>query len=140
MNREPVFATALDCMDGRTKTPMSKMIKNLKFDYADVITEPGIDGILAGNKQSNFSGEITLLTSWIKYKVWISIFKHTSQAIFITGHADCAGNLDSQERVDLTKAIELVRKWVKGWKKNIPVTGIWVDQVNNEWQIKEEIK
>jgi len=79
------FATALNCMDGRVQIPIIEFLKKkFKVDYVDMITEPGIDKILAeGNKE---------LISWIKEKIKISVKKHNSKVIAIVGHADCAGN------------------------------------------------
>jgi hypothetical protein len=42
------FATALNCMDGRVQIPIIEFLKKkFKVDYVDMITEPGIDKILA---------------------------------------------------------------------------------------------
>jgi hypothetical protein len=47
------FATALNCMDGRVQITIIEFLKKkFKVDYVDMITEPGIDKILAeGNKE-----------------------------------------------------------------------------------------
>ena len=42
------FATAINCMDGRTQEPIISWAKKaFEVDYVDAITEPGPDKILA---------------------------------------------------------------------------------------------
>ena len=49
------FATAINCMDGRTQLPtINWAMKELNVDYVDSITEAGPDKILAeGPKKRN---------------------------------------------------------------------------------------
>jgi hypothetical protein len=118
------FATALNCMDGRVQIPIIEFLKKkFKVDYIDMITEPGIDKILAeGNKE---------LISWIKVKIKISVKKHNSKVIAIVGHADCAGN-----PVEKEKHIEQIKKGmkiIKLMKLNVKIIGLWV---NENWQVE----
>jgi len=118
------FATALNCMDGRVQIPIIEFLKKkFKVDYVDMITEPGIDKILAeGNKE---------LISWIKEKIKISVKKHNSKVIAIVGHADCAGN-----PVEKEKHIEQIKKGmkiIKLMKLNVKIIGLWV---NENWQVE----
>jgi carbonic anhydrase len=118
------FATALNCMDGRVQIPIIEFLKKkFKVDYVDMITEPGIDKILAeGNKE---------LISWIKEKIKISVKKHNSKVIAIVGHADCAGN-----PVEKEKHIEQIKKGmkiIKLMKLNVRIIGLWV---NENWQVE----
>ncbi len=42
------FGTALNCIDGRTQIPIINWLKeNFDVDYVDLITEPGMDKVLA---------------------------------------------------------------------------------------------
>ena len=42
------FITCLNCVDGRVQLPVIQWIKeNYNIDYVDMITEAGMDGILA---------------------------------------------------------------------------------------------
>jgi carbonic anhydrase len=118
------FATALNCMDGRVQVPVIEFLKKkFKVDYVDMITEPGIDKILAeGNKE---------LISWIKEKIKISVKKHNSKIIAIIGHADCAGN-----PVEKEKHIEQIKKGmkiIKLMRLNVRIIGLWV---NENWQVE----
>jgi hypothetical protein len=118
------FATALNCMDGRVQIPIIEFLKKkFKVDDIDMITEPGIDKILAeGNKE---------LISWIKEKIKISVKKHNSKVIAIVGHADCAGNLVEKE-----KHIEQIKKGmkiIKLMRLNVRIIGLWI---NENWQVE----
>jgi carbonic anhydrase len=118
------FATALNCMDGRVQVPVIEFLKKkFKVDYVDMITEPGIDKILAeGTKE---------LISWIKEKIKISVKKHNSKVIAIIGHADCAGN-----PVEKEKHIEQIKKGmkiIKLMRLNVRIIGLWV---NENWQVE----
>lgn len=115
------FATSVSCMDGRIQIPLTNWIKeNFSVDYVDTITEPGIDKLVADN---------TDLES-IKTKVGISINKHESELIVVSGHYDCAGNPVSNEEhiTQIKKGIEVISSWNLGVK----VVGVWV---NDTWKI-----
>lgn len=115
------FATSVSCMDGRIQIPLTNWIKeNFSVDYVDTITEPGIDKQVADN---------TDLES-IKTKVGISINKHESELIVVSGHYDCAGNPVSNEEhiTQIKKGIEVISSWNLGVK----VVGVWVD---DNWKI-----
>ena len=115
------FATSVSCMDGRIQVPITNWIKeNFSADYVDTITEPGIDKQVAGN---------TDLES-IKSKVGISIDKHKSDLVVVSGHYDCAGNPVSNEEhiTQIKKGVEVISSWNLGVK----VVGVWVDDT---WKI-----
>ena len=115
------FATSVSCMDGRIQIPLTNWIKeNFSVDYVDTITEPGIDKLVADN---------TDLES-IKTKVGISINKHESELIVVSGHYDCAGNPVSNDEhiTQIKKGIEVISSWNLGVK----VVGVWVDDT---WKI-----
>lgn len=115
------FGTSVSCMDGRIQIPLINWIKeNFSVDYVDTITEPGIDKLVADN---------TDLES-IKIKVGISINKHESELIVVSGHYDCAGNPVSNEEhiTQIKKGIEVISSWNLGVK----VVGVWVDDT---WKI-----
>jgi hypothetical protein len=115
------FATSVSCMDGRIQIPLTNWIKeNFSVDYVDTITEPGIDKLIADN---------TDLES-IKTKVGISINKHESELIVVSGHYDCAGNPVSNEEhiTQIKRGIEVISSWNLGVK----IVGVWVDDT---WKI-----
>ena len=118
------FATVINCIDGRTHIPIIKWVReSYDIDYVDMITEPGPDKVLSENTA-------TFTIESIKKKISISIEKHGSKLLFISGHHDCAGN-----PVDETKHKEQILKSVKNiasWRLSIPVKGIWVD---HRWQV-----
>ena len=105
------FATAINCMDGRTQEPIIYWAKKtLEVDYVDAITEPGPDKILA-------EGSDTLVES-IKNRVMISVNKHGSQNVIVVSHHDCAGNpVSKKEHLEqLKKSVDVISSWELGVK------------------------
>ena len=118
------FATAVNCMDGRTQAPVAEWMKaNFKVDYVDVVTEPGPIKILAEFR------DIPLIAG-IKKRVEISIERHRSRAVAVVGHFDCAGK-PVDKNTQLVQIAEAVKR-VKSWGLNIRVVGLWVDE---DWKV-----
>ncbi len=47
-----IFATAINCMDGRVQIPAIEWLKRRhQIDYVDMITEPGPNKILSENRE-----------------------------------------------------------------------------------------
>ncbi len=112
------FATAINCMDGRVQVPVIDFIKkNYQVDYVDMITLPGPDKLLSEAKDTTKIEEI-------KRCVEISINKHSSKLLVITGHYDCAGNpVDQKTHLEhIKKAISLIR----GWNLEVEIIGVWI--------------
>lgn len=123
-----IFAASINCMDGRVQSPITEFIKNNgKVDYVDVITIPGCDKLLA-------EGSDDLVLDLIKRSVEISVAKHGSRCIYVSGHNDCAANpVDKETHLgQIRKAVKLVNSW----NLAVRVIGLWVDE---NWQV-EEIK
>ncbi|MDD5530303.1 MAG: hypothetical protein PHX21_09785 [bacterium] len=114
------FATAINCMDGRVQVPVVKWIKSeFPVDFVDMITEPGPNKILAENKDTH-------MIESIKKRVEISVHKHHSKLIVVTGHCDCAGNpveedIQKAQILDAIKVIEL-------WGFSVEIIGLWIDK------------
>ena len=120
------FATAINCIDGRTQLPVIAYLKaKCKVDCVDMVTEAGPVKILA-------NCEDHVLLDSIKRRVEISIRKHRSKCIAVVGHFDCAGNPVSKEtQIDqILMSIKIVRSW--NFKAN--VLGLWVDE---NWTVIE---
>ena len=120
-----IFATSINCIDGRIQLPVSNWIKQkYSVDYVDVITHPGSDKIIG---EKNIEGN-----SEIKTKTLVSINAHNSKLVVISGHHDCAGNPVSKEMhlTQIKKSINIIKSW------NCPVTviGVWI---NDQWEIEE---
>lgn len=121
------FATAINCMDGRTQEPIiSWAKKTFEVDYVDAITEPGPDKILA-------EGPDTLVES-IKNRVMISVNKHGSQNVIMVSHHDCAGNpVSKEEHLDqLKKSVDVISSWELGVK----IIGVWIGE---DWKVNKLI-
>ncbi len=117
------FGTSISCMDGRIQIPINNWIKkNYSIDYVDTITEPGVE--------KKISESINI--DQIKSKAEISIFKHNSGLVVVSGHHDCAGNpVSKEEHVEQIKnSINII----KSWNFPIDVLGVWV---NDQWEIEQ---
>jgi len=117
------FATSISCMDGRIQIPINDWIKkNHSVDYVDTITEPGVE------KKITESIDV----EQIKSKAEISIYKHKSDVIVVSGHHDCAGNPVSKEEhlAQIKNSIGVI----ESWKFPAKVLGIWV---NDQWEVEQ---
>ena len=115
-------ATCLNCMDGRVQLPVLTWIKaNYPVDFVDVITEAGMDGVLA--RQEDISE--------VMRSIKVSVNLNKSTRLFVVGHYDCRGNpvgeqLHHQEIVDAVKRLKPL------WPAQ-DVIGLWV---NDQWQVE----
>ncbi len=122
------FATAINCMDGRTQEPIiSWAKKTFEVDYVDAITEPGPDKILAEGPD--------ILVESIKNRVMISVNKHGSQNVIVVSHHDCAGNpVSKEEHLDqLKKSVDVISSWELGVK----IIGVWIGE---DWKVNKLIE
>jgi hypothetical protein len=110
-------------MDGRIQMPIYQWLQtNYGVKYVDTITEPGIDKLFFDSSK----------TAEIKSKALISINKHNSSIILVSGHFDCAGNPISKE--DHIKQIKNAISVIKSWKLSVKVVGAWI---NEDWKVIE---
>lgn len=119
-----IRVTCLNCMDGRVQLPVLQWIKeHRKVDFVDVITEAGMDGVLADPKHD---------INEILYSIKISVTLNKSTGLFVVGHYDCRGNPsnDEQHHQHIIEAIKRVKSY---WETH-SVTGLWV---NKDWQVEE---
>jgi len=115
------FATAINCMDGRTQKPVIEYLqKSFGVDYVDMITEPGPNKILSEGKDIN-------IIERLKEKVGISAEKHNSQIIAVVAHYDCAGSPESEDvqKKHLRKAASVIASWRFPAKK---IIALWLDE------------
>jgi len=117
------FATSISCMDGRIQIPLNNWIKkNYLVDYVDTITEPGVERKITEN----------VGVEQIKSKAQISVFKHNSDLIVVSGHYGCAGNPVSNE--DHIKQIRISMETINSWKFPVKVVGAWI---NDQWEVEQ---
>lgn len=112
------FATCLNCIDGRVQIPVIEWItQNYEVDYVDMITEAGMDGLLAENSFN---------PAHVLRKLAISIGKHDSNTIFIVGHYDCAANPVDEDlhKEHIKKAV----KRIKNYTLSCEVIGLWISK------------
>lgn len=114
------FCTSIHCMDGRIQEPIIQYLKkNYNVSFVDSITEPGPNKIVAEylNQQTMES---------IKNRADISIQKHGSTLLAISGHHDCAGNPTNEatQKRQIKKSIN----YLQGQYPNVEIIGLWIDE------------
>ncbi len=115
-------ATCLNCMDGRVQLPVLTWIKdNYPVDFVDVITEAGMDGVLA--KQEDISEVLR--------SIKVSVNLNKSTRLFVVGHHDCRGNPIDEESHH-QEIIDAVKRLKPLWPDQ-EVIGLWV---NSKWQVE----
>ena len=125
--RDDHRATCLTCMDGRIQIPVINWIRrSSKVKYVDIISGPGMDGIL-----NRPHAQMDAILTGIK----ISTKTNHSSHIFVVGHFDCRGNPVPYE----THKEQIVSgaKKIKKLFKSYPITGLWV---NSHWRVKKIIE
>lgn len=120
------FCTAVNCMDGRVQLPVITYLQDrFKVEHVDSVTEAGPNLILA--KRTHEDEVQSILR-----RISISVERHSSVAIALAGHHECAGNpvTQQEQKQHLVAGIEFLRHQYR----NIPVIGLWVDE---KWRIHE---
>jgi len=120
------FATCLNCMDGRVQLPVINWIReNYIVKFVDMITEPGIDGIISDKNN----------IETIIEKIKISLYKHNSNIIFLAGHYDCAGNPvdDKTHKENISKGVERLKQIFPTFS----IIGLWVSK---RWIVEKIIE
>jgi len=115
-----IFATAINCMDGRVQIPVIEWLKRqYGVDYVDMITEPGPERLLAEGKDQTG-------TESIQKRLEISVARHNSNLVAVVGHHDCAGNPAGKE-TQLEQILAAIRT-VESWNLEVRVIGLRVDE------------
>ena len=115
-------ATCLNCMDGRVQSPVLTWITaHYPVDFVDVITETGMDGVLA--RQEDISEVLR--------SVNVSVRLNRSTRLFVVGHYDCRGNHvdERRQREEIAKAVKRLQPL---WPAQ-EVFGLWV---TDRWQVE----
>jgi len=109
-------------MDGRVQLPVLHWIReHHNVDFVDVITEAGMDSVLAS--QDNINEIIRSIN--------ISININKSARLFIVGHYDCRGN-PVDEKTHREQIMNSVKRLKTHWPDH-EIFGLWV---NNYWQVE----
>lgn len=119
------FATAINCMDGRTQLPVIEWMKHeCGVDYVDTITEPGPVRILAED------ADAPTLES-IRRRLDISLTRHGSIRVAVVAHADCAGNpVDKETQIHQLRSAAAT---ILSWGLDVQVDLLWV---GDNWQVE----
>lgn len=115
-------ATCLNCMDGRVQLPVLHWIReHYPVDFVDVITEAGMDNVLAAQ------ADITEILR----SIHISVKINHSTRLFIVGHYDCRGN-PVDEKIHHEQIIKSIQRLKTHWP-GYEIIGLWV---NSQWQVE----
>lgn len=124
------FFTSVGCMDGRSECAVAKWGRGkFNVEYADAITEAGMVGLFSDKPRKS-------LLSSLEKKILISIEKHHSENVVVSGHQECAGNpvSDTQHKKDVLKAAKVIGKLVSNKAK---VLSVFVKRGGNDWVVEE---
>lgn len=94
------FAVVLTCIDGRVQDPLAAWVRErYGVRYVDVVTEPGMDALLARGSQATLAAVLA--------KACVSRRAHGAATLVIAGHADCAGHPvpDAEHVQDVATAV-----------------------------------
>ena len=123
------FTTSVSCMDGRVQVPIRKWVTE-RFGpaYIDTITQPGMDGVLAGRLGGDAGPKLA------RDMTALSVNAHGSALVVVSGHHDCAGNPVSRQKHvdDIRESVKTVKSWdeIAGTR----VIGLWV---NENWEVEQ---
>lgn len=119
------FATAVNCLDGRTQEPVRDFLKS-KYGaaYVDMITEHGPEKILAEDSDK-------YKINSIKQRIEVSVSTHGSEIILISGHSHCGGNLVEKDIqiAQILNAAATIRQW---FPKTV-IVPVWIGE---DWQVE----
>lgn len=113
------FAVVLNCIDGRVQRPLADWARErYDVDYADAVTEPGIDAVLA---LGDPAAREALLD-----KICVSRLAHLACYLVIAGHHDCAANPvpRSVHEEHVRSAVGYLRTALPGFR----VDGVFLDE------------
>jgi hypothetical protein len=113
-------------MDGRIQKPIIEYLKKeYGINYVDAITEAGPCKILAENKEK-------IIIKSIIERVEISLYRHNSKLIVISGHHDCAKNPVGEDiqKKQIIASIGFIQERYP----DIKIIGLWID---DKWQVHD---
>jgi len=117
------FCTIITCMDGRIQRPMMEFVaEKYGYDLPDTITDPGPVKALSDPEDTAYLERICRCID-------ISVHKHDSRHIFITGHHNCAGNPVCRE--DQEGQLSMAVQRIRAEFPNCQVDGVYI---NEQWQ------
>lgn len=113
------FAVMLTCIDGRVQQPLTEWVRaRYGVAYADVVTEPGIDAVLASGPDD--------VRQALLDKICVSRLAHHSGSLVLAGHHDCAANPVDRavHEIHIRAAVDFLRAALP----RLEVAGVYVDE------------
>ncbi len=128
MTTEKKFACAVNCMDGRIQDAVKSYMKeHYNVEYVDMVTEAGVNKVLAENTD-------TAMIENIKKRVGVSTHHHGTTAVAVVGHFGCAGN--PVEKAEHIKHLHEAKKTIESFGLDVQVVPLWVD---GDWKTVEKV-
>jgi hypothetical protein len=124
MQAKDTFATAINCMDGRTQDPATAFMREkTNVAFVDTITGPGMV-----KKVVDASRGDTQELDRVRTALYVSLQKHASQGVGVFAHQECAGNpvADEQQIEELHVAGTFIRSLAEEVHITVPVWGVFV--------------
>jgi len=124
------FACAANCIDGRVQEAVTTYLREAYgVDWVDMVTEPGINLILARDTD-------TEVVFNIMRRIRTSVQGHGSRVVAIVGHPDCKGNPaeKSEQTEHLRRAKATTQQY--DFHADITIVLLWV---NDDWRTVEVI-
>jgi hypothetical protein len=92
-----------------------------RVQYVDMITEPGIDRVLAEDKPNRIAAVVKKLRT--------SITVHQVSIVAVAGHFECAANDANFEKH--SEQIKISVDLISSWRFGIRIVGLYVNQWNS---------
>lgn len=115
------FGSNVGCIDGRTLEPILAWAReHTGVQWVDFVTRPGMDGFLLTEMNPAILADL-------KWQLSVSVEKHSSKYVFVSGHCECAGNpvSETEHRTYIAQSCEIVRSW--GLPEGVEVIGLLVN-------------
>lgn len=118
------FATAINCMDGRTQVPVIEHLRaTCGVEYVDAVTEPGPVRILADPTHADGRERIFR-------RVDVSVHEHGSRCVAVVAHADCAGN--PADKDTQLRQLAAARETVRARYPDVEIRCLWL---GTDWAV-----
>ncbi len=129
-----LFVARIGCMDGREAEAVRTYVKEHRLaDFVDTIDDPGmVKRIVDGDGRA---------LEKLEERLPITIEKHGSSLVIVSGHAECAGNPVSPEehKTHILAATDIVRRTLeKSGYRSVSVVPLFADRdVSGRWSAEQ---
>lgn len=127
------FVCRIGCMDGREAEAVRTYVRARELgEFIDTIDDPGmVKRLIDGDDRAHEK---------LRERLPITVEKHGSAVVLVSGHAECAGNPveDELHRAQVQEAAQIVRSEVKSSHYKVSVVALFARRnENGEWEAIE---